>query len=107
MTASPHIAFGLQALALALKARAGRLKMAEAAGLAGAHCAAVPRDADAALAVVGFLAGLNHDAARAGAELQAFLLTWRGGVVAEAAADPGTGPPELFDWQTRADTGLD
>ncbi|GAA5073564.1 hypothetical protein N0B44_15680 [Roseibacterium beibuensis] len=97
------------------------------------HSALIPDDHAAALAAVRFTADCTDDPVAAGIALQEFLATWRKGLVADPqaramealasiAADgpppgaaPDPAPPDQrpdsaarpFDWQTRADTGLD
>lgn len=118
---SPHVAWGLRAIALAMKAKCGspRVTFADVLDLAQLQIATLPGDGDAALAVIRFLARFDDDPIAAGAALHHFLIEWR---AAEIAVDAdrihaavteqcpelaSVRVPPIHDWQIRADTGID
>lgn len=111
MTHDPHTAFAFRAFAMAMKAKAGTLRLAEAAQLAELRETWVPGDVALGLAVLRFMAGLRTDAPGAGAAFHAFLVDWFGAETAthaettEAAlVDFGAMPaPPRYDWQDRKD----
>ena len=96
MSRSPHIAFGLRALAVALKARQGGLREVDRTDLALAALRHVPEDIDVLDAVAWFVALSRRDARGAGRNLQAFI-------EARAAARAPPAPTPVHNWQTRAD----
>ena len=126
---SPHVAWGLRAGALALKAKAGSPKVAfgDVIDLAQLQLATLPDDGDAARAVIRFLARFDAAPTAAGDDLITFVCSWRDGAiraemarteaalnemcpvpasVREAMAARGE-PLPLYDWQKRADAGFD
>lgn len=108
--ASPVVAFGLHAAALALKAKTGkRVSLVDIADLAQMQVQLLPDDGDVARAVTRFLARWADDPIAAGAGLQAFLIEWRAPTSAVAAPVPGqaSDPVVVHAWQARADAGLD
>lgn len=134
MTApSLHAAFGMRALNIGLKAKAGvRVTLSDAADLAHLQGLIEPADPDSLRALRQFCADYATDAAAAGEALLRFLDGWRDGAIGDQArraedmlseaalrrpraardADPPRPPPPraappTFDWQTRADTGID
>lgn len=127
-----HIAFGLRALALAMRARSPlqSVSLADAVQLADLWQKVCPRDLDAAAATIGFIVSVRADPYRAGSELLAFLEMSKGGQAAidvaragvslagdavaadrdvrpETTAQPETATAPVYDWQIRADTGHD
>lgn len=109
-TRSGRVAFGLYAGTVALKAKTGaRVSMFEAAELARMWAAHLPEDADTAVAVTRFIAGLGHDAPAAGEALLAFLDPTPEGAQLRACEAVLADLPELAelpDWTRRADCGL-
>lgn len=132
---SPYVAFGLRAMAVAMKAKLGkRVNLADIAELAQMQVQLLPDDGDAARAVTRFLARWADDQVSAGAGLQAFLAEWRRGELADVtertaaavthfdgaapegldapirpppATETHTTSPAPHAWQHRADAGLD
>ena len=74
--ASPRTAFAFRAFTMAMKAKAGALRLAEAAQLAELRETWIPGDVPAGLAVLRFLAGLRCDPVGAGVAFEAFLSDW-------------------------------
>ena len=107
---NPRVAFGLQAGALALKAKAGRrVTLAEVLDLAEAWDRLVPDDLAAGVAVARFMARIVDHPARAGEGMLAFLGQWWGNPAPRKTPAP---PPEQKqapppDWTRRADCGLE
>ena len=107
---NPRVAFGLQAGALALKAKAGRrVTLAEVLDLAEAWDRLVPDDLAAGVAVARFMARIADHPARAGEGMLAFLGQWWGNPAPRKIPAP---PPEQKqapppDWTRRADCGLE
>lgn len=104
----PSVAFGLKAVALAMKAKTGRLGRGEADALVEACQLLVPDDAQALAAVEGFASLSSLDQPMAGRALHDFIIA-RGGQMArvahrtdEALRDQA---PAHFDWQARKDCG--
>lgn len=105
----PYVAFGLRALALALKARGNRATVQDALNLVDFCARTIPDDVPALLACTTFARTMRVAQPVAGSALQDFINTWRRGEMAadsarteEALRDMA---PEHFDWQDRKDCG--
>ena len=112
MTAQdPRTAFAFRAFTMAMKAKAGGLRLAEAAQLAELRETWIPGDVPAGLAVLRFLAGLRCDPVGAGVAFHAFLVDWFGAEIAAQAETTEAAlvdfgampPPPHYDWQDRKD----
>lgn len=73
---SPRTAFAFRAFTMAMKAKSGTLRLAEAAQLAELRETWIPGDVPAGLAVLRFLAALRCDPVGAGVAFEAFLTDW-------------------------------
>lgn len=105
----PHVAFGLKALALALKAKGNRATVQDALNLIDFCALTIPDDIDALRACTGFARALRSGQLPAGQDLQDFISTWRRGELQgdarrteEALRDMA---PDHFNWQDRKDCG--
>lgn len=109
--ASPHTAFAFRGFVMAMKAKSGRLRLAEAAQLAELRETWIPDDMPTGLAVLRFLAGLRCDPVGAGVAFHAFLVEWFGAEIAAQAETTEAAlvdfgampPPPHYDWQDRKD----
>ncbi|SHF67075.1 hypothetical protein SAMN05444339_11018 [Loktanella atrilutea] len=104
----PSVAFGLKAVALAMKAKTARLVSGEAEALIEACQQLMPDDHEALAAVQGFAAATALDQPTAGRALHDFIIT-RGGQMANVARRTDEAlrqqSPTHFDWQARKDCG--
>lgn len=107
----PVIAFGLRAVALAMKAKTGQMKRGEAQDLLDCHQLLIPEDDCARDAVMDFAYLAAVDQAAAGVRLHDFILGWRAGAVGALAAETEAAlrdqAGDQFDWQARKDCGHD
>lgn len=107
---NPRVAFGLQAGALALKAKSvRRVQLAEVLALAEAWEKLVPDDLPAGAAVARFMGRVVREPVAAGEGMLVFLAEWWGKAPPRKIPAP---PPELKpapppDWTQRRDCGLD
>ncbi len=105
MTQSPVIDFGLNALATAYSARAGRCSAWDVVRLQAAALRSVPSDPAARDMVLLFSGVVRTDAIAAGEALTQAVYAWLDSLPVtirhdiEASAPPAT----LFAWQNRAD----
>lgn len=76
-----HVAFGLAASMIALKAKAGQLQLNDQIQFAMRALEMVHDDQPAREAAVSFLTNCRLDASRAAAELQDFVQAWSGGEI--------------------------
>ena len=132
---SPQVAWGLRAMTIALKARdGGRVPFADLFDLAQLHTNGMGDDHSAACAMIRFMARMAEDPVAAGGGFYQFLREWGDASLVEdmdrteaamgeiARTRPAPAPPPApvqrapprppgdqrrFDWQDRADTGID
>jgi hypothetical protein len=97
---SPVVAWGLYALELAMKAKAGRLARGEARGLLDRAKADLPEDAEAQVLALFFCGTVEDNPAQAGMVLHDGLTGWRDGMPLRRAQQAR---PVRYDWQDRAD----
>lgn len=98
--------FGLQATAVALRARGGDpVDLRARLALAQAALRLTPPDGTAGDAAAAFLETVDRSPEAAGRELQGFVLHWLDGIGPHEAETvlAQAGPETLFAWQDRAD----
>ena len=104
----PSVAFGLKAVALAMKAKCARMVPGEADALIDACQQLLPDDYQALAAVQGFALASTLDQISAGRALHDFIIA-RGGQMAHVARRTEEAlreqAPAHFDWQARKDCG--
>lgn len=76
-----HVAFGLAATTVALKARTGQLRIQDQLDFSIRALEFVADDDLARMATVDFLTHCRHDPVGAGVRLQDFVLSWSEGVI--------------------------
>ena len=107
----PVVAFGLKAVATAMKGKTRQLQRGDGHALRAARVQLVPHDEAARDAVDHFLVQAELDQPGAGAALHDFILGWRAGALREAAAlidaTLRAQVPDHFTWQDRKDCGHD
>lgn len=106
---SPVVAFGLRAVAMAMKAKTNQLGRGEPIELVEFCAVLAPDDAPAMEAVRDFVALAAVDPALAGMRLHEFIIGWRAGELRRdmTAVDRTmrTQLPEQFEWANRKDCG--
>lgn len=99
----PHIAFGLLAQTVALKARTDQLRQVDQLKLATGFFAWVRDDASAAEALAEFFALLQSDPAVAGSRLQDWVQVYAHGLAPLDLEQRLSDVSANYDWQERAD----
>jgi hypothetical protein len=107
---SPTVAFAMNALAMAYRAKSGQLQRDEAKKLAVSAAELLPDSGHAALAARMFEMGARKDPVRAGEALLDVVGGWFDRLPpeeqAEMQAETQGVDPALHPWQTRKDCGL-